>query len=47
MMDGERILSNPGPARTRTSQRVENALLRGDLCHREPEFTEPLSRIRR
>ncbi|MEV8632613.1 aminotransferase class V-fold PLP-dependent enzyme [Streptosporangium sp. NPDC051023] len=44
MMDEELILLNPGPACT--SQRVKDALLRGDLCHREPEFTELLSRIR-
>ncbi|MER5421584.1 hypothetical protein [Streptosporangium roseum] len=45
MMDEGLILLSPGPAGT--SQRVKNALLRGDLCHREPEFTEPPSRIRR
>ncbi|NRQ35447.1 aminotransferase class V-fold PLP-dependent enzyme [Nonomuraea sp. NN258] len=44
MMDEELILLNPGPACT--SKRVKDALLRGDLCHREPEFTELLSRIR-
>ncbi|GAA3470302.1 2-aminoethylphosphonate aminotransferase [Nonomuraea roseola] len=44
MMDEELILLNPGPACT--SQRVKDALLRGDLCHREPEFTELLFRIR-
>ncbi|MFI6815798.1 pyridoxal-phosphate-dependent aminotransferase family protein [Nonomuraea sp. NPDC050328] len=44
MMDQELILLNPGPACT--SQRVKDALLRGDLCHREPEFSELLFRIR-
>ncbi|MFI6920384.1 pyridoxal-phosphate-dependent aminotransferase family protein [Nonomuraea spiralis] len=44
MMDEELILLNPGPACT--SKRVKDALLRGDLCHREPEFTELLFRIR-
>ncbi|MFI6323277.1 pyridoxal-phosphate-dependent aminotransferase family protein [Nonomuraea sp. NPDC050556] len=44
MMDQELILLNPGPACT--SKRVKDALLRGDLCHREPEFTELLFRIR-
>lgn len=43
-MDEELILLNPGPACT--SKRVKDALLRGDLCHREPEFTELLFRIR-
>lgn len=43
-MDEELILLNPGPACT--SQRVKDALLRGDLCHREPEFGELLARIR-
>ena len=32
------VLLNPGPACT--SPRVRQALLRGDLCHREPEFAE-------
>lgn len=45
MMDGELILLNPGPACT--AQRAKNALLRGDLCRRDPESVEPLSRIRR
>ncbi len=45
MMDGELILLNPGPACA--AQRAKNALLRGDLCRREPEFADPLSRIRR
>lgn len=43
-VDEELILLNPGPACT--SARVKNALLRGDLCHREPEFGELLARIR-
>ncbi|GAB3288595.1 pyridoxal-phosphate-dependent aminotransferase family protein [Parasphingorhabdus pacifica] len=43
-MDDELILLNPGPART--SQTVKNALLRGDLCHREPEFADLLSSVR-
>lgn len=38
------VLLNPGPAGT--SERVKNALLRGDLCHREPEFVELLNRLR-
>ncbi len=41
---GEPTLLTPGPAGT--SRRVRNALLRGDLCHREPEFTELLDRLR-
>ncbi|MBP2323126.1 2-aminoethylphosphonate-pyruvate transaminase [Kibdelosporangium banguiense] len=43
-MDDELILLNPGPAGT--SKRVRDALLRGDMCHREPEFTSLLNRIR-
>jgi 2-aminoethylphosphonate-pyruvate transaminase len=43
-MDDHLILLNPGPACT--SQRVKDALLRGDLCHREPEFGELLARLR-
>ena len=43
-MDDELILLNPGPAGT--SRRVKEALLRGDLCHREPEFGELLARLR-
>jgi 2-aminoethylphosphonate-pyruvate transaminase len=42
-MDDELTLLNPGPAGT--SARVRAALLRGDLCHREPEFTALLERI--
>jgi 2-aminoethylphosphonate-pyruvate transaminase len=40
----EPTLLTPGPAGT--SSRVRQALLRGDLCHREPEFTELLGRLR-
>ena len=36
------VLLNPGPACT--SPRVRNALLRGDLCHREPEVSHLLLR---
>jgi 2-aminoethylphosphonate-pyruvate transaminase len=43
-LDTELVLLNPGPART--SQRVRQALLRGDLCHREPEFAALLCRLR-
>lgn len=43
-MDDELILLNPGPACT--SQRVKDAMSRGDLCHREPEFGELLARLR-
>jgi 2-aminoethylphosphonate-pyruvate transaminase len=38
------VLLNPGPAGT--SAAVQNALLRGDMCHREPEFTQLLQAIR-
>lgn len=38
------ILLNPGPVNV--SARVTAALARGDLCHREPECTELLDRIR-
>lgn len=38
------ILLNPGPVNV--SPRVTAALARGDLCHREPECTEVLARIR-
>ena len=38
------ILLNPGPVNV--SPRVTAALARGDLCHREPECTELLERIR-
>jgi 2-aminoethylphosphonate-pyruvate transaminase len=43
-VDENLILLNPGPACT--SQRVKDALLRGDLCHREPEFGELLAELR-
>ena len=39
------ILLNPGPVNV--SPRVSAALGRGDLCHREPECTALLGRIRR
>lgn len=38
------ILLNPGPVNV--SERVRKALLRPDLCHREPEFAELLHGIR-
>jgi 2-aminoethylphosphonate-pyruvate transaminase len=38
------ILLNPGPVNV--SERVRQALLRPDICHRESEFSELLSRIR-
>ncbi|MGH8119336.1 MAG: 2-aminoethylphosphonate aminotransferase [Gammaproteobacteria bacterium] len=38
------ILLNPGPVNL--SSRVRRALLRPDLCHREPEFAELQERIR-
>lgn len=38
------VLLNPGPAGT--SAAVRNALLRGDMCHREPEFVELMQSIR-
>ena len=38
------ILLNPGPVNL--SERVRNALMRPDLCHREPEFTELQGNIR-
>lgn len=37
-------LLNPGPVSL--TERVRQALLRPDLCHREPEFAELLGRIR-
>jgi 2-aminoethylphosphonate-pyruvate transaminase len=43
-MTGELTLLNPGPAGT--SGLVRQAMLRGDLCHREPEFSELQERIR-
>jgi 2-aminoethylphosphonate-pyruvate transaminase len=38
------ILLNPGPVNV--SPRVAQALLRGDMCHREPEFSALQSRVR-
>src|SRR5215471_5644445 len=38
------ILLNPGPVNV--SPRVQQALLRGDLCHREEEFSDLLVAIR-
>ncbi len=38
------VLLNPGPACT--SERVRAALCRGDMCHREREFSELLASIR-
>jgi 2-aminoethylphosphonate-pyruvate transaminase len=38
------ILLNPGPVNL--SERVRRALLKPDLCHREPEFNELQQRIR-
>jgi 2-aminoethylphosphonate-pyruvate transaminase len=38
------LLLNPGPINV--SARVAEALLKGDLCHREPEFAELQSAIR-
>ncbi len=39
------ILLNPGPVNV--SDRVRQALLRGDLCHREPEFSRLMGNVRR
>jgi 2-aminoethylphosphonate-pyruvate transaminase len=41
---GRTVLLNPGPVNV--SPRVATALLRGDLCHREHEFSALQSRIR-
>ncbi|MER8120230.1 aminotransferase class V-fold PLP-dependent enzyme [Streptomyces sp. NPDC094031] len=41
---GDLVLLNPGPAGT--SPGVRAAMLRGDLCHREPEFAELLAELR-
>jgi 2-aminoethylphosphonate-pyruvate transaminase len=38
------ILLNPGPVNV--SERVRHALQRPDICHREPEFSDVLQRIR-
>lgn len=40
----QHILLNPGPVNV--SPRVQHALLRGDLCHREEEFSDLLVAIR-
>ncbi|MDR4505582.1 MAG: 2-aminoethylphosphonate aminotransferase [Candidatus Scalindua sp.] len=39
------ILLNPGPVCT--SERVRKALLRGDMCHREKEFSKILKGVRK
>ncbi len=39
------ILLNPGPVNT--SLEVKKALLRGDLCHREKEFSDLLIKVRK
>lgn len=39
------VLLNPGPVNVST--KVQRALLRGDLCHREPEFARLMSSVRR
>lgn len=39
------VLLNPGPVTV--SDRVRMALIRGDLCHREPEFAQLMTGIRR
>lgn len=39
------ILLNPGPVCT--SDRVKNALLKGDMCHREKEFSILLGNVRK
>ena len=39
------ILLNPGPVCT--SERVRNALMKGDMCHRESEFSTLLSSTRK
>jgi 2-aminoethylphosphonate-pyruvate transaminase len=41
---GRTVLLNPGPVNV--SPRVAQALLRGDLCHREHEFSALQSRVR-
>lgn len=43
-MNNSYILLNPGPVNT--SQKVRQALLRGDLCHREKEFSDLLIKVR-
>jgi 2-aminoethylphosphonate-pyruvate transaminase len=44
LTSGRTMLLNPGPVNV--SPRVAQALLRGDLCHREAEFSVLQSRIR-
>ena len=44
-MRSREVLLNPGPVTL--TDRVRNALLRPDQCHREPEFAELTSRILR
>jgi len=39
------VLLNPGPVNV--SDRVRQALQRGDLCHREPEFSRLMTNVRR
>lgn len=39
------VLLNPGPVNV--SDRVRMALIRGDLCHREPEFAKLMTGVRR
>lgn len=43
-MTHDMILLNPGPVTL--SQRVRNALVRPDICHREPEFADLQAAIR-
>ena len=38
-------LMNPGPVNV--TDRVRDAQLRGDLCHREPEFSDLMGSIRK
>jgi 2-aminoethylphosphonate-pyruvate transaminase len=44
MSSGRTVLLNPGPVNV--SPRVAQALLRGDLCHREREFSTLQGRVR-
>ena len=39
------VLLNPGPVNV--SDRVRQALMKGDLCHREPEFSRLMTNVRR
>lgn len=43
--DAPALLLNPGPVNV--SDRVARALLRGDLCHREPEYDDLQQEVRR